>query len=139
MFNFAAETGVAILSGIVTVVGGYFYIKYQSESNTKDISELKDELSGCKDKVSVKFDKKLEALRGLEKNLLEIEHKLRFVYLTKDKAYEEFVNKIEFKKELELINKDIKTSLHTMEEATQRTEQFLNELLKNGAYNRREK
>jgi hypothetical protein len=139
MFNFATETGVAILSGIVTVVGGYFYIKYQSEANTKDILELKDELSGCKDKVSVKFDKKLEALRSLEKNLLEIEHKLRFVYLTKDKAYEEFVNKIEFKKELEIINKDIKTSLHSMEEATHRTEKFLNELLKSGAYNRREK
>jgi SMC interacting uncharacterized protein involved in chromosome segregation len=107
-----------IFGGLVSIVFGYSYMKNQGESNRKDIEKIEKSIDE-KIKILVKLDKDVEALN----------HRLNLSYITIEKANNNFINRFEFQRELDIINKEISTSLKTMEETSLRTERFLNELL----------
>ena len=107
-----------IFGGLVSIIFGYSYMKNQGESNRKDIEKIEKSIDE-KIKILVKLDKDVEALN----------HRLNLSYITIEKANNNFINRFEFQRELDIINKEISTSLKTMEETSLRTERFLNELL----------
>ena len=107
-----------IFGGLVSIVFGYSYMKNQGESNRKDI-----------EKIEKSIDEKIKILVKLDKDVESLNHRLDLSYLTIEKANTNFINRFEFQRELDIINKEISTSLKTMEETSIRTEKFLGDLL----------
>ena len=107
-----------IFGGLVSIIFGYSYMKNQGESNRKDI-----------EKIEKSIDEKIKILVKLDKDVESLNHRLDLSYITIEKANTNFINRFEFQRELDIINKEISTSLKTMEETSIRTEKFLSDLL----------
>ena len=107
-----------IFGGLISIIFGYSYMKNQGESNRKDI-----------EKIEKSIDDKIKILVKLDKDVESLNHRLDLSYLTIEKANTNFINRFEFQRELDIINKEISTSLKTMEETSIRTEKFLSDLL----------
>jgi len=107
-----------IFGGLISIIFGYSYMKNQGESNRKDI-----------EKIEKSIDEKIKILVKLDKDVESLNHRLDLSYLTIEKANTNFINRFEFQRELDIINKEISTALKTMEETSIRTEKFLSDLL----------
>ncbi len=122
-----------LLIALGSIISFFVITRSNTITNKNELETIKKALGLFEDRL-LKKDKRIS---NLEAEKIKFGEALERTYMTSAKAYESFVEKIAYEKELIRIEKNIETTVKNVEQNSEKTLKFLQDLLTKSNYDRR--